>query len=89
MKCLGGRGDNFEKSHTYMDLGVNESRDVVNAIKWLRQQCYVDQSEIHLWGWSYGGYLSSMVAAEVGVAFSQCCVALSVLLFLTSHPESL
>jgi len=60
----GGRGDAFEKNYTYMQLGVNESNDVVRAVQWLRSKCYVDKNRIALWGWSYGGYLSGMVATD-------------------------
>jgi len=60
----GGRGDVFQKNFTYMKLGVNESSDVLAATRYLKDLCYVDQSRIALWGWSYGGYLSSMVAGE-------------------------
>jgi len=47
-----------------MNLGVHEAKDVLQAIKYLNSLCFVDSSRIALWGWSYGGFLSSMVAGE-------------------------
>lgn len=45
---------------TYMQLGKLESDDQIAAAKWLAQQPYVDGSRIGIWGWSYGGYMTSL-----------------------------
>jgi len=63
----GGLGDIFQKKYTTKRLGVDESSDIIGAAEWLHTQCYVDTDRIALWGWSYGGYLSSMVAFESSV----------------------
>ncbi len=55
----GYRGAGFKKS-TYKDLGRKETKDVIDASKWLAEQGYVDDGRIGIWGWSYGGYLSSL-----------------------------
>lgn len=40
------------QAYTYMNLGVNEAKDVVNAVKWVRDNnCFVDGDRIALWGW--------------------------------------
>jgi dipeptidyl-peptidase-4 len=45
---------------TYMQLGKLESDDQIAAAKWLAQQPYVDGNRIGIWGWSYGGYMTSL-----------------------------
>lgn len=54
----GGRGEEFKKM-TYLQLGKYETIDQIEAAKWLAAQSYVDGSRIGIFGWSYGGYLSS------------------------------
>lgn len=41
-------------------LGKYETDDQIEAAKWLAKQNYVDGSRIGIWGWSYGGYMSSL-----------------------------
>ncbi|HEX6042489.1 S9 family peptidase, partial [Longimicrobium sp.] len=55
----GARGRAFRKSATYQDLGAAESADQIAAARWLARQPYVDASRLGLWGWSYGGYMTS------------------------------
>ena len=55
----GYRGVGFKKS-TYKDLGRKETKDVIDASKWLTDRKYVDDERIGIWGWSYGGYLTSL-----------------------------
>jgi dipeptidyl-peptidase-4 len=43
----------------YKNLGELELRDLEDGFAWLRSQPYVDESRIGLWGWSYGGYMTS------------------------------
>jgi dipeptidyl-peptidase-4 len=35
--------------------GAKELNDVVDAVKWLKQQSYVDPERVGIWGWSGGG----------------------------------
>ena len=58
----GGRGAAFKKQ-VYKNLGKYETEDQIAAAKWLGTQTYVDASRIGIWGWSYGGYMSSMALA--------------------------
>ena len=55
----GARGEKFKKM-TYLQLGKYETEDQIAAAKWLGEQGYVDKSRIGIWGWSYGGYMSSL-----------------------------
>lgn len=58
----GGRGAKFKKQ-LYLNLGKYETEDQIAAAKWLGAQSYVDPTRIGIWGWSYGGYMSSMALA--------------------------
>lgn len=55
----GGRGEEFKKM-TYKQLGHYETIDQIEAAKWLGSQPYVDAKRIGIFGWSYGGYMSSL-----------------------------
>lgn len=55
----GARGEKFKKV-TYKQLGKYETEDQISAAKWLAGQNYVDAKRIGIWGWSYGGYMSSL-----------------------------
>lgn len=58
-----GRGTGFKgaefKKMTQNQLGRYEVDDQIIAAKYLGQQSYVDASRIGIWGWSYGGFMSS------------------------------
>ena len=55
----GHRGRDF-RHITYGQLGKYEVEDQIAAAKWLGQQPWVDKTRIGIWGWSYGGYMSSL-----------------------------
>lgn len=59
----GGRGAAFEKC-TYLNLGVKEAHDQVEAALYLGLQAYVDKNRIGIWGWSFGGYMTLMSMSE-------------------------
>jgi dipeptidyl-peptidase-4 len=61
------RGATFKKA-TYANLGKYEVQDQIAAANFLGSQAYVDKSRIGIWGWSYGGYMTSlsmMIGADV------------------------
>jgi dipeptidyl-peptidase-4 len=62
------RGRDFRKI-TQHNLGAIESQDQMDAARWLARQPWVNGGEIGIWGWSYGGYLSSLTAAKGGDLF--------------------
>ena len=43
----------------YKNFGELELRDLEDGLAWLKSQPYVDGSRIGLWGWSYGGFMTS------------------------------
>lgn len=61
--CLDGRGTGFKgsdfKKVTQNELGKYEVEDQIEAAKQLGKLPYIDASRIGIWGWSYGGFMSS------------------------------
>ncbi|MCB0663829.1 MAG: S9 family peptidase, partial [Saprospiraceae bacterium] len=55
----GGRGEEFKKC-TYLQLGHLETIDQIEAAKYLGGLPYADKDRIGIFGWSYGGYMSSL-----------------------------
>ncbi len=55
----GARGARFMKM-TYLHLGRYESADQIASARWFAAQPYVDPDRVGIWGWSYGGYMSSL-----------------------------
>jgi dipeptidyl-peptidase-4 len=55
----GGRGEAFRKA-TYLQLGKYETTDQVETAKYLGNLSFVDKSRIGIFGWSFGGYISSL-----------------------------
>jgi len=54
----GFRGEEFRKK-TYLQLGKYESDDQIAVAKYLGTLQYVNKDRIGIWGWSYGGFMSS------------------------------
>ncbi len=55
----GGRGEAFKKM-TYLELGKYEVLDHIETAKYFSRQSYIDPDRIGIYGWSYGGYMSSL-----------------------------
>jgi len=64
----GFRGEKFKKM-TYKQLGKYELEDHLEGAKFLATLDYVDDSRIGIWGWSYGGYMSSLAMTKGAGAF--------------------
>jgi dipeptidyl-peptidase-4 len=56
----GARGRDFEQI-VYHHLGKWEVHDQIEGAKYLAALPYIDKDRIGIWGWSYGGYMASMV----------------------------
>ena len=54
----GFRGADFKKVTQY-ELGKYEVEDQIEAAKYLANQPYIDANRIGIWGWSYGGFMST------------------------------
>lgn len=59
----GFRGANFKKC-TYLQLGKYELEDQKASARYLQGLPYVDAGRIGIFGWSYGGYMSSLAAVQ-------------------------
>ncbi len=55
----GARGRDFRVS-TYEQLGKQETEDQIAAAEYLGKLSYIDEGRIGIFGWSYGGYMSSL-----------------------------
>lgn len=59
----GARGADFKKM-THRQLGKYETEDQIAAAKSLGQLSFIDKNRMGIWGWSYGGYMSSLALAK-------------------------
>ena len=61
--CVDGRGTGYKgaefKKVTYMNLVKYETEDQIAAAKKLAKLPYIDEDRIGIWGWSYGGHMST------------------------------
>ncbi|WP_417442949.1 S9 family peptidase [Joostella sp.] len=61
--CVDGRGTGFKgaefKKVTYKELGKYEVEDQIAVAKKLGNLPYIDKERIGIWGWSYGGFMST------------------------------
>ena len=58
-----GRGAAFRKV-TYANLGKLETIDQGEGAKYLATLPFVDKARIGIWGWSYGGYMTSLAMTK-------------------------
>ncbi|MCH4824498.1 S9 family peptidase [Gramella lutea] len=72
--CVDGRGTGFKgadfKKVTYQELGKFEVEDQIAAAKKLGERNYIDKERIGIWGWSYGGFMSSNAILKGNETFS-------------------
>lgn len=71
----GARGEEFKKC-TYLQLGKYEIEDQIGAAKVIGDWAYVDEDRIGIWGWSFGGYMSSLGITKGNEVF-KCAVAVA------------
>ncbi|MEI6347388.1 MAG: DPP IV N-terminal domain-containing protein [Bacteroidota bacterium] len=71
----GGKGEAFQKC-TYMQLGKYETEDQIEGAKYLASLSYIDGGRIGIWGWSYGGYMSSLCITK-GAEYFKTAIAVA------------
>ncbi len=61
--CVDGRGTGLKgrdfKKITQKELGKYEVEDQIAAAKKLSELAYIDEERTGIWGWSYGGFMST------------------------------
>jgi dipeptidyl-peptidase-4 len=72
--CVDGRGTGYKgrdfKKMTQKELGKFEVEDQISAAKKLGDLPYIDKNRIGIWGWSYGGFMSSNCLFQGADTFS-------------------
>jgi len=71
----GARGEEFKKM-TYLQLGKYETQDQISANKYLASLPYIDGNRIGIFGWSYGGYMSSLCITK-GADYFKTAIAVA------------
>ncbi|CAM3464604.1 S9 family peptidase [Zobellia roscoffensis] len=61
--CVDGRGTGFKgadfKKSTYLNLVKYETEDQIAAAKELSKLPFIDENRTGIWGWSFGGHMST------------------------------
>ncbi len=72
--CVDGRGTGLKgaefKKMTYKELGKYEVEDQIEAAQILGERSYIDANRIGIFGWSYGGFMSSNCLLQGNEVFS-------------------
>lgn len=71
----GMRGEKFKKC-TYMELGKYETEDQIEAAKYFGSLSFIDKNRIGIFGWSYGGYMSSLCITK-GADYYKTAIAVA------------
>lgn len=64
----GFRGEEFKKK-TYLQVGKLEIEDQIDAASYLATLPYIDKDRIGHWGWSFGGFMSSLAITKGSEVF--------------------
>ncbi len=72
--CIDGRGTGLKgtafKKVTYKQLVHFETLDQIEAAKILGEKSYIDKNRIGIWGWSFGGHMSTNCILKGNDVFS-------------------
>uniref|UniRef100_A0A8C8B5S5 Fibroblast activation protein alpha n=1 Tax=Otus sunia TaxID=257818 RepID=A0A8C8B5S5_9STRI len=75
-----GRGTAYQGDKilhaVYRRLGVYEVEDQISAVKKFIEMGFVDEKRIAIWGWSYGGYVTSLALGS-GSGVFKCGMAVA------------
>ncbi|CAI9563325.1 unnamed protein product [Staurois parvus] len=75
-----GRGSGYQGDkimhEIYRQLGTVEVADQISAGRHFASLGYVDETRMAIWGWSYGGYVTSMVLGS-GSGVFKCGIAVA------------
>lgn len=66
--CVDGRGTGYKgakfKKVIYKQLGKYEIEDQITVAQWFGNQSYIDKARIGIFGWSFGGYMTSLAMTK-------------------------
>ena len=72
--CVDGRGTGYKgadfKKSTYLNLVKYETEDQIAVAKKLAKYAYIDENKIGIWGWSFGGHMSTNCILKGSDVFS-------------------
>uniref|UniRef100_A0A673K9V4 Dipeptidyl peptidase 4-like n=1 Tax=Sinocyclocheilus rhinocerous TaxID=307959 RepID=A0A673K9V4_9TELE len=75
-----GRGSGYQGDEImhaiYGRLGTYEVEDQISAVRKFIEMGFIDKDRIGMWGWSYGGYVTSMVLGS-GSGLFKCGIAVA------------
>ncbi|XP_042350467.1 dipeptidyl peptidase 4 [Plectropomus leopardus] len=75
-----GRGSGYQGDEImhaiYKRLGTFEVEDQITAVRKFIEMGFIDKDRIAIWGWSYGGYVTSM-ALGAGTGLFKCGIAVA------------
>uniref|UniRef100_A0A3B4Z0D3 Dipeptidyl peptidase 4-like n=1 Tax=Stegastes partitus TaxID=144197 RepID=A0A3B4Z0D3_9TELE len=75
-----GRGSGYQGDEImhaiYRRLGTFEVEDQITAVRKFIDMGFIDKDRIAIWGWSYGGYVTSM-ALGAGTGLFKCGIAVA------------
>jgi dipeptidyl-peptidase-4 len=71
----GGRGETFQNL-CYGDMGKWALNDQIEAAEWAARQSWGDADRIAIWGWSFGGYTTSLCLTAESEYF-KCGIAVA------------
>ncbi|XP_066542738.1 dipeptidyl peptidase 4 [Hoplias malabaricus] len=75
-----GRGSGFQGDKImhaiYERLGTYEVEDQLSAVRKFIEMGFIDKDRIGMWGWSYGGYVTSMALGS-GSGLLKCGIAVA------------
>ncbi|XP_063174365.1 prolyl endopeptidase FAP isoform X3 [Candoia aspera] len=75
-----GRGTAFQGDKllhaVYRKLGVYEVEDQISAVRKFIDMGFIDEKRIAIWGWSYGGYVTSLALGS-GTGTFKCGIAVA------------
>ncbi|KAG1945036.1 dipeptidyl peptidase 4 [Pimephales promelas] len=75
-----GRGSGYQGDEImhaiYERLGTYEVEDQISAVRKFIEMGFIDKDRIAMWGWSYGGYVTSMVLGS-GSGLFKCGIAVA------------
>lgn len=71
----GMKGEEFRKC-TYLELGNRETQDLIEAAKYFGEFDYIDKERLGVFGWSYGGYMSTLAITK-GADYFKTAIAVA------------